>query len=174
MMLFVFQVRKSEVAVITLFGKVDHVNDKPGPGFRLPWPIETVYKLDQRIQNFEGKYDPITLPDQNIIMLLTYVGWQIEDPPRSSSNLPGRLHFAGAEKGTGGFGAQRQERSRRAASVFRFSFGGPGGDEIDPDRKRNPGQGSCSRLKAGDYGIDIKFVQIKKIELPETVTQDCL
>ena len=67
LMLFVYQVRKSEVAVVTFFGKIDHVKDTPGPGFQLPWPIEKVYKLDQRIQNFEGKFEESKLADQNII-----------------------------------------------------------------------------------------------------------
>src|SRR5665213_3421512 len=79
LLLFMYQVRKSEVAVITRFGRVDRVNDQPGPGFRLPWPIENVYKLDQRIQNFNTKLDAVLLPDQNIISLMAYVGWRIEN-----------------------------------------------------------------------------------------------
>ncbi len=75
-----YQVRKSEVVVITRFGKVDRTNDKPGPGLRLPWPMEYVYKLDQRIQNFDTKLDEVRLPDQNIIFLMAYVGWRIETP----------------------------------------------------------------------------------------------
>src|ERR1700739_1301650 len=80
LLLFMYQVRKSEVAVITRFGKVDRVNDQPGAGFRLPWPIENVYKLDQRIQNFNTTLDEATLPDHNIISLKGYVGWRIENP----------------------------------------------------------------------------------------------
>ncbi|HWD20385.1 MAG TPA: SPFH domain-containing protein, partial [Verrucomicrobiae bacterium] len=80
LLLFMYQVRKSEVAVVTRFGKVDRVNNQPGPGFRLPWPIENVYKLDQRVQNFDTKLDEVNLPDQNIISLMAYVGWRIETP----------------------------------------------------------------------------------------------
>src|SRR5271156_6432700 len=80
LLLFVYQVRKSEVAVVTFFGKIDHVKDSPGPGLQLPWPIEKVYKLDQRIQNFEDKFEETKLSDQNIIFLLVYVGWSIDDP----------------------------------------------------------------------------------------------
>src|SRR5271157_3300542 len=80
LLLFIYQVRKSEAAVVTRFGKIDRVKTEPGPGLRWPWPIEDVYKLDQRIQNFEGKYEQFKLPDQNIILLSVYVGYRIEDP----------------------------------------------------------------------------------------------
>src|ERR1700691_6353145 len=80
LMLFVHQVRLSEVAVVTFFGKIAQVNTNAGPGLRLPYPIEKVYKLDQRIQNFEGKYEQFKLPDQNIIFLSVFVGYKIQDP----------------------------------------------------------------------------------------------
>ena len=92
LLLFVYQVRKSEVAVVTMFGKIDHVNAQPGPGFQLPWPIEKVYKLDERIQNFEGKFEQVKLADQNIVLLLVYVGWSIEKPelffPKFTNSIP--------------------------------------------------------------------------------------
>ena len=65
-MLFFYQVRKSQVAVVTFFGRVARVKSEPGLGFRLPWPIENVITLDERIQNFDGKFEQIKLNDQNI------------------------------------------------------------------------------------------------------------
>ena len=52
LLLFVFQVRKSEVAVVTTFGRVTSTETEPGPYLRFPWPRSNVYKLDQRTQNF--------------------------------------------------------------------------------------------------------------------------
>ena len=49
--------RKTEVAVVTTFGKPTRTNTEPGAYFKLPWPIQKVHKFDQRIQNFEDKYD---------------------------------------------------------------------------------------------------------------------
>ncbi len=82
LMLFVFQVRQSEVAVVTLFDKMetDNTRTNPGPHLQWPWPVERVYKLDQRVHSLEDKLEPVTLPDQNIIQLGTYVGWRISDP----------------------------------------------------------------------------------------------
>ena len=48
LLLFVFQVRKSEVVVVTTFGKPTRDVTNPGPHLRLPWPIENVHRFDQR------------------------------------------------------------------------------------------------------------------------------
>ena len=55
LLLFVFQVRQSEVAVVTTFGKPTWPITNAGPHLRLPWPIQTVHRFDQRVQNFEDK-----------------------------------------------------------------------------------------------------------------------
>ena len=47
MLLFFFQVRKSEVAVVTRFGNVKGAFNN-GLWFKCPWPIDRVYKFDQR------------------------------------------------------------------------------------------------------------------------------
>jgi membrane protease subunit HflC len=170
LLLFVYQVRKSEVAVVTLFGKVDHVKDTPGPGLRLPWPIENVYKLDQRIQNFEGKFEQVKLPDQNLIFLLVYVGWRIDDPalffPRFTNGS-----IAAAQ---GNLEDLVRSAKNEVAGQHRFS------DFISTDEKQmklTQIEGEIldkvrQQVKDLNYGIDIKFVQIKKIGLPEQVTQN--
>src|SRR6185295_13398151 len=79
LVLFVFQVRKSEIAVVTRFGATSREQSEPGPYFRLPWPIENVYKLDQRIQNFEDKLTEPQTADNNLLVINVYVGWRITD-----------------------------------------------------------------------------------------------
>jgi membrane protease subunit HflC len=165
---FVYQVRKSEVAVVTFFGRVDHVKTEPGAGFRLPWPIEKVYKLDQRIQNFEGKFDPMTLPDQNILMLLTYVGWQIEDPA---------VFFPKFQEGSISEAESALEGYVRSAKT-EVAGQHPFSDFISADATQTKFAqiekeiADKVQTQVHQYGIAIKFVQIKKIGLPESVTQD--
>ena len=170
LLLFVYQVRKSEVAVVTLFGKVDHVKETPGPGLRLPWPIETVYKLDQRIQNFEGKFEQVKLPDQNLIFLLVYVGWRIEDP---ALFFP-RFTNGSVVAAQGVLEDLVRSAKNEVAGQHRFS------DFISADEKEMKLaqiEGEIldkvrRQVKDLNYGMDIKFVQIKKIGLPESVTQN--
>jgi modulator of FtsH protease HflC len=170
LLLFVYQVRKSEVAVVTFFGKIRAVKTTPGPGLRLPWPFEKVYKMDQRIQNFEGKYEQFKLPDQNIIFLAVYVGYQIDNPteffPRFANGS-----ISEAEKF---LDALVRSAKNEVAGQHPFS------DFISTDEKNMKFaqieneilQKVQKQLHDNHYGIDMKFVQIEKIGLPESVTQN--
>ena len=66
LLLFVFQVRQSEVAVVTTFGKPTRNLTEPGAYFKWPWPVEKVYKFDQRVQNFEDRFSQISRPTTTI------------------------------------------------------------------------------------------------------------
>lgn len=170
LLLFVYQVRKSEVAVVTFFGKIDRVKETPGPGFRLPWPIENVYKLDQRIQNFEGKFEETKLADQNIIFLSVYVGWSIQDPKQFFPKFTNSISAAESSLDDIVRSAEKEIAGKHPFSDFvstdetQMKFTKIE-DEIR-DRVRQELQQNDR-----DYGIDVKFVQIKKIGLPDAVTQ---
>src|SRR5271168_3290738 len=89
LLLFVFQVRRSEVAVVTTFGKpVQNIN-QPGAYFKWPWPIQKVYKYDQRVQNFEDKFSENFTGDNIILLSSVYVGWKISDAGTFIRKFPG-------------------------------------------------------------------------------------
>jgi modulator of FtsH protease HflC len=170
LMLFVYQVRKSEVAVVTLFGKIHSVKNDPGPGLRWPWPIEKVYKLDQRIQNFEGKYEQFKLPDQNIIFLSVFVGYKIQDPSAFFS----RFREGSIPEAEKVLDPVVRSAKNEVAGQHPFS------DFVSTDETRMKFNQIESEIQlkvqkqVNDYGIEVKFVQIKKIGLPESVTQNVL
>jgi modulator of FtsH protease HflC len=172
LLLFVYQVRKSEVAVVTLFGNIHTVKSEPGPGLRLPWPIENVHKLDQRVQILDGKYEEAKLSDQNILMLSVYVGYRIDDaraffPQFVNGSIPE------AEKVLGDM--VRSARNE-VAGQHRFS------DFVSTDEKQMKFsqieneilQKVQKQVRDKHCGIEIKFIQIQKIGLPESVTQNVL
>jgi hypothetical protein len=51
--------------------------DQPGAYFKWPWPIQKVYKFDQRVQNFEDKFSQTLTADNNMLLTSVYVGWKI-------------------------------------------------------------------------------------------------
>jgi membrane protease subunit HflC len=169
LLLFVYQVRKSEVAVVLLFGKIHTVKTTPGPALRWPWPIEKVTMLDQRIQNFEGKYEEFKLPDQNIIFLSVYVGYRIDDPevfyPKFEGSIPE------AQKVLEGL---VRSAKNEVAGQHPFS------DFVSTDEKqmkfaqieKEIQDKVQKQVREKGYGIEIKFIQIKKIGLPDVVTQN--
>jgi len=168
-LLFVFQVRQSEVAIVTTFGKVTGEPKKePGAYFKLPWPIQTVCRMDQRIQNFEGPFEEITLADQNILFVQVYTGWRIADPKLFFPKfLDGRVDQA--EKTLSEFvqSARNEVVARHPFSDFisantnQLKFA-----EIEKEMLDKVSS------KVRDYGIEVKFIQIKKLGLPEDVTKN--
>jgi modulator of FtsH protease HflC len=169
LMLFVYQVRVSQVAVITFFGKVAGVNTNSGPGLRLPYPIEKVFILDQRIQNFQDNFEQIKLHDQNIIFVSLYIGYRISEPDVFFRNfLNGSIQEA-EEK------INDLVRSAKSEVVGRHDFS----DFVSTDTQQAKFAGIEKEIlgevqkRLGDkhYGVDVRFLQIQKIGLPESVTQ---
>ena len=166
-LLFVFQVRQSEVAIVTTFSKPSGDPAGPGPHWRLPWPIQKVYKFDQRIQSYEGKFNESQTADNNNLMTQIYVGWRISDPKQFF------LKFAE------GSPAKAEERlgemllSAQLASVGKH----PLSDFVSAEgnSKFSVIEGEIlsavqAQLKANSYGLEVQFVGLKKLGLPEGVT----
>jgi len=171
LLLFVFQVRKSEVVVITTFGKPTWTVAEPGPHFRLPWPIQSVHRFDQRVQNFQDRLTEGPTRDGFNLLTSVYVGWKITD---ASAFYP---KFAGssepineAEKVL-----DRMLGEAKAAIVGKHTLA---------DFLATTGEGNNftnieheildvvqSRVKDLNYGLEIQFLGIKKLGFPENVTQ---
>src|SRR5258705_8391453 len=105
LLLFVFQIRTTEVAVVTTFGKATRPITKPGAYLKWPWPIQRVHHFDQRIHNFESKFEQVLTPDNYSLLISVYVGWKISQPDvffprfgglieRAEENLEGVLRNA--------------------------------------------------------------------------------
>ncbi|WP_372368827.1 SPFH domain-containing protein [Candidatus Uabimicrobium sp. HlEnr_7] len=82
---FTFQVRITEKAVITTFGKpttmIDPSNgSQPGLYWKWPYPFQNVDIFDARTRIFTGTLEQIFTSDGKSIILQTYTGWQVDDP----------------------------------------------------------------------------------------------
>jgi membrane protease subunit HflC len=175
LMLFVFQVRQSEVAVVTLFDKMESgsVRTNPGPHLKLPWPIERVYTLDQRVHTLDteaaDKLEQITLPDQSIVLLLTYVGWRISDPARFFQNFENGSMIQ-AETNLQGIIRSAKLEVAGSHNFSDFLSADPNQIKLTQIEKEMLDK-ARQKVAAGNYGIEIKFVQIKSIELPANVSE---
>jgi modulator of FtsH protease HflK len=71
-------VAEQERAVVLRFGKFSRTMD-PGPGFKLPWPIESVYKVNAtQIKSFPANV-PVLTRDENIVQVDINVQYRISD-----------------------------------------------------------------------------------------------
>ena len=79
-LVFAYQVRYTEVAVVTRFGSYSRTETQPGFKLRLPPGIEKIYYFDTRLQNFERKFEQTFTRDKRSPVIALYVGWRINDP----------------------------------------------------------------------------------------------
>lgn len=171
-LLFTFQVRQTEVALVTTFGKptrdINTNPDKPEPGlyFKWPWPIQKVQKFDKRIQNFEDKFGETQTRDGKNILATVYVGWTITDPALFRGSFAGSVPRA-----------ERQLEALITDAKYSVIGKHPFSDFIST----NPQELKFAqieneilegaRAKTAQYGIHVNFLGIKKLGLPESITQ---
>jgi membrane protease subunit HflC len=168
-LLFVFQVRQAEIAVVTTFGRPTRtVADPGGPYWKLPWPIQKVYKFDQRVQDYADKLTEDLTADNNNLLTQLYVGWRITNPevffPRFANGS-----VTEAEKVLEGM-----IRSAKSAVIGRHrlsDFVSAGQEVKFAQVEREILDTVRTQLKSNNYGMDVEFVGIKRLGLPESVTQ---
>jgi membrane protease subunit HflC len=168
LLLFVFQVRQSEIAVVTTFGRPTSIAE-PGPHLKWPWPIQKVYKFDGRIQNFEDKFSENYTADSITLLTGVYVGWRISDPEQFLRE------FAGGSVSAAQTMLESMLRSAKTAAVGKH----PLSDFVNVDPKQlrfhqieNEIQQTVQgELQTNNCGIQIEFLGLKQIGLPDSVTQ---
>jgi modulator of FtsH protease HflC len=169
LLLFVFQVRQTEVAVVTTFGNPTRAIDKPGAYLKWPWPIQQVYKFDNRIQNFQDKFSENLTADSINLLTSVYVGWRISNAEQFLREFPGGSVTSAQTM------IESMLRSAKSAAVGKH----PLSDFVNADPKQlkfdeieneieHAVQGE---LETNNCGIKIEFLGIKKLGLPESVTE---
>ena len=170
LLLFLFQVRTSDVAVVTTFGKPTREITEPGLYAKWPWPIQKIQKLDKRVQNFETKFEETLTPDGYNLLVMVYAGWRISEP---AAFFP---KFAGGSVTEAERALEGIIRDAKNSVVGQHPFG----HFISVNEKELKFaeieaeilarvQG---RLRTNNYGMEVEFLGIKKLGLPESVTKE--
>ncbi len=169
LLLFTFQVRQTQVAVVSTFDKPTRfITNAPGLHFKWPRPIQKVVKFDKRIQNFEDKFEETVTKDSFNLLMSVYIGWTIANPQNFMDRFPAARPEA-AETALQGL-----VRSAKNAVIGQHPFS----HFVSVDQqnlKFDEIQSEMLKLIAPqalrNYGIDVKFLGIKRLGLPESVTQ---
>ena len=168
-LLFTFQVRQTEVVLVTTFSKPSaEPITQPGLYFKWPMPIQKVYRFDKRVHSLEDEFEQILTRDGNNILASIYVGWTIAKPREFFNAFPAGTPQAAEPQLKGAVRLAKQAIiSGHAFSDFvssdpkevKFT-------QIEKEMYDNIKQAALDR-----YGIDVQFVGIKRLGLPESVTQ---
>jgi membrane protease subunit HflC len=165
-LLFCFQVRTTEVAVVTTFGRYANSYTNAGLYFRAPLPIQKVYKFDKRLQTFERKYEQQFTRDKKSPILSVYVGWRIADPRRFLESFNGDL--LKAEQAL-----ENVVRDAKNSVIGSHDFTdliSPNPEQVKFDVIEGEMRAAMAGTALSAYGIAIQMVGIKELGLPESLT----
>jgi membrane protease subunit HflC len=171
-MLFCFQVRQTEVVLITTFGKptttINADPDKPEPGlyFKWPWPIQKKQSFDKRIQNLESTFDQTYTADKQPLITTVYCGWTITQPALFRERFAESKERAAAA-------LESIVRQANHAVVGQHAFAHFISTDETQMKLGDIEKEILLRVQplARDYGMEVRFLGIKRLGLPESISE---
>ncbi|WP_298200267.1 protease modulator HflC [Desulfosporosinus sp.] len=163
--LIIFIVDTTEYAVVTQFGNPVSTILQPGLNIKLPEPIQSVQRFDNRIQVYEAEPLELLTSDKKSVKVDYYGTWRITDPVTYMKAVKDKV---GAEA--------------RLLDVFSSSLGVKLGEynldeliNVDANKlKLDPMIQDTiqkSKEKAKEFGIEVVDAQIKVLNFPEANQQ---
>lgn len=166
-LLTLFQLRESELGVVTTFGRFSRSLSEPGLYVRWPWPVQRVYRFDKRIQNFERKFEQTTTADGRSLIISAFLGYRISNP---------RLfleRFAGGDLTSAELNLEGLLRDTKNGVIGRHAFADLISTNRSRVRLRDIEQEMLTLIQPkaeANYGITIELLGIKQLGLPESIT----
>ena len=165
-----FQVRETESALVTTFGKPTEPITKPGLYFKWPRPIQQVYKFDSRMRVFEVDLVETTTKGAWPIIVNTYVVWRISSPLDFFNSV------GDVEEAENKLDDQIRDTQNRVIGQYPFSAFvnsdptkvqfGFGEGEIEDDMLADL-RGAVAKA---NYGIEVVTMGVKQLKVNEDVT----
>jgi modulator of FtsH protease HflC len=171
LLLFTFQVRTTEVAVVTTFGKPTRPITEPNLYFKWPWPVQKVWTFDRRVQNFEDRLTEGMTSDSFSLLTSVYVGWKVSDPTAFFPRFAGGADpIAAAETLLDQWvgNAKTAVVGKHPLSDF-ISTSDNGAAFLAIEKEIMAG--IQAKLQANNLGLQVDFLGIKRLQLPESVSQ---
>ncbi len=164
-----FQVRETESAFITRFGKPLENREitKPGLYFKWPTPIERVHKFDSRMRVLDAPPAETTTRGAVSIIVSTYVVWRVAEPLKFLNAL-GTISDA-----SDAIRYRLNDAQNRVIGQHTFSeFVNSDPAKIQLAEIQTEMLKDLQEPARKDYGIEIKTLGIKQLKISEEVTKD--
>lgn len=162
-----FQVRETESALVTTFGKPTRQLTSPGLYFKWPPPVEWVQKFDSRLRILEAELGETTTKGAVPVIVNTFIVWRIAEP----------LAFFNAV-GTASEAEMKllsQINDTQNKVVGRHFFSELVNSDPEKIKLEQIEAEMLSELQAAVkdvYGIEVKAVGIKQLKVSEDVSKD--
>ena len=144
---------------------------EPNLYFKWPWPIQKVWTFDQRVQNFEDRLTEGLTSDSFNLLTSVYVGWKMSDPAAFFPRFAGSANpIAAAETLLDqwlGNAKTAVVGKHPLADFVSTSDNGAAFLAIEKDIL----EGIRSQIRTNNLGLQVEFLGIKRLQLPENVSQ---
>lgn len=163
--LVVYKVDVTEYAVLIQFGNPVMTVTEPGIQFKLPEPIQTVQRLDKRVQVYQADSLELLTLDKKSVAIDYYGTWKITDPVTYMKTVKDKI---GAEARlmdvfSSGLGIQMGKYNLEElvnVNTEELKLELLMGDTV-----------SYAREKAAEYGIEVIDANIRVLNFPESNKQ---
>jgi len=162
-----FQVRETESALVTTFGKPTRQLTSPGLYFKWPPPVEWVQKFDSRLRILEAELGETTTKGAVPVIVNTFIVWRIAEP-LAFFDAVGTVSEAEMK-------LLSQISDTQNKVVGRHFFSELVNSDPEKIKLEQIEAEMLSELQAavkGGYGIEIKAVGIKQLKVSEDVSKD--
>lgn len=164
---FTFQVRQTESALVTRFGKPVRKITEPGLYFCWPKPIERVHWFDSRSQILEAPMQETSTAGGEPIIVVSYLIWKIDDPLLFLTSVQ---DVTGAEEK---LKVLLQNAQNSVIGRHNFNeFVNTDPEKIRFEQIEEEITVSIQKQASTSYGVEAQLVGIKRLMVPEKVTQD--
>ncbi|WP_025771650.1 protease modulator HflC [Thioalkalivibrio sp. HK1] len=155
-----FTINESQTAILLQFGKIQRTDIQPGLHFKIP-VVQTVRTFDRRIQTLDREPERYLTQEQKNVMVDFFVKWKIADVQRFYTAVGGDIN---------------RTNDRLSEQIIRRSR-----DEFGKRTVQQVVSGERTEIMdklvvavqepAVELGIEIIDVRIKRVDLPEDVSQ---
>jgi membrane protease subunit HflC len=162
-----FQVRETESALVTTFGKPTEEITEPGWYFKWPAPIQWVYKFDSRKRILEAEVGETTTKGAVPIVVNTYIVWRIAQPLKFF-NAVGTIREAENK-----LRSQISDTQNRIIGKHDFgSFVNSDSTKIKFKEIEDEMLANLQQAISDNYGIEVSILGIKQLKISEDVSKD--
>ncbi len=165
--LFTFQVRETEMKLVTFFNEPRKTIQEPGWYWRLPPPIHVIRTFDRRSYLYETVLEDTTTRGGEPITVTSYVVWRIEDPLKFLESVKDQK---GAERVLSSLLRNTQNSVIGKYYFSDFVNSDPALiklETIEDEMSRN-----VTAHASAQYGIEVRTVGIRRLGISELVTKD--
>lgn len=159
-----YQLKSTEVAIITTFGKPKLITN-PGLHPRLPWPMQRIVRLDRRVRLFTGSPRETMTRDNTNLIISLWATWSIAEPLLYFNSV-GSKHEA--ESILKSLIESKQEAVIRGHDFVDFLS--TDSNKVKFERIEEEILSAVQKQALNTYGIGIDFIGLAQLNLNESAT----